>query len=295
MNTRRATTMSSILVPVAAVVALLAAGCTGIGTPGATGTAGSSQPTEQQAAAAATVAAPAAATVVAPGRTPAEITAAVSRSLFTSSPAVVVAAVSDPDALSQGIAQSQRLGVPLLLADAAAGATTAAKTTSSAPPASVAPTDVPGASPLVTEVARLKPATVLALGPGVAAQLAQAGTSVVTDPAQLPAMARAEPLSDTAVLVSVGPGAVAKATAAAVTATAKAAGARAVPVAGADPRADTRAIEDLSTRKPAHVIAAGTAFGAPTLLTARLAVAATGVQLPGGGQVVLPGRRLVGM
>jgi hypothetical protein len=80
-----------------------------------------------------------------------------------------------------------------------------------------------------------------------------------------------------------------------VTTTAKAAGARAVPVVGTDPRADTRAIEDLSTQKPAHVIAAGTAFGATSLLSARLAVAATGVQLPGGGQVVLPGRRLVAM
>jgi hypothetical protein len=66
-------------------------------------------------------------------------------------------------------------------------------------------------------------------------------------------------------------------------------------VVGSDPRTDIRAIEDLSTQKPAHVIAAGTGFGATATLAARLKVAATGVQLPGGGQVMLPGRRLVAM
>jgi hypothetical protein len=136
---------------------------------------------------------------------------------------------------------------------------------------------------------------VLALGDGVAGRLGTAAPTVVTDGDRLPAVTRAAPLSDTTVLVSVAPGAPAKAAAIAVTATAKAAGAGTVPVVGADPRADSHAIEDLSTQKPAHVIAAGSAFGATRLLAARLAVAATGVQLPGGGQVVLPGRRLVAM
>jgi hypothetical protein len=43
------------------------------------------------------------------------------------------------------------------------------------------------------------------------------------------------------------------------------------------------------------VVAAGTAFGPTGRLATRVATAATGVQLPGGGQVVLPGRRLVAM
>ena len=43
------------------------------------------------------------------------------------------------------------------------------------------------------------------------------------------------------------------------------------------------------------MIAAGVEFGPAGLLAARVATAATGVQLPGGGQVVLPGRRLVAM
>jgi hypothetical protein len=43
------------------------------------------------------------------------------------------------------------------------------------------------------------------------------------------------------------------------------------------------------------VIALGTGFGPVEVLERRLAVVATGVQLPGGGQVFLPGRRLVAL
>ncbi|HEV7655783.1 MAG TPA: hypothetical protein VGP36_13770 [Mycobacteriales bacterium] len=309
MKTRRATTMSSIL----AAAALLAAGCTGTGAAGTTtsGT-GPSSPTEQQAAPAAVVAAPSAATLVAPGRTPAQITTAVSRSLFTSAPAVVVASSTDPDALSRGSEQAERLGVPLLLTDgtaattaaapsgptptgSAAGPTPTGSAAGSTPTGTAAGSSPAAADPVATEVARLKPTTVLALGPGVADLLAPTGIKVVTDPATMPPLALPEPLSDTAVLISAAPGLPAKATALAVTTTAKAAGARAVPVVGGDPRTDSRAIEDLSTAKPAHVVAAGTAFGATATLAARIAVATTGVQLPGGGQVVLPGRRLVAM
>ncbi len=89
--------------------------------------------------------------------------------------------------------------------------------------------------------------------------------------------------------------ATAAATAAAATATGRAAGAQVVRVAGTDPRADRTAIAALAQAKPEHVVAAGTAFGPTSRLAARVATAATGVQLPGGGQVVLPGRRLVAM
>ena len=43
------------------------------------------------------------------------------------------------------------------------------------------------------------------------------------------------------------------------------------------------------------MIALGSGFGPVRRLRARLAVAATGVQLPGGGQVLFPGRRLVAL
>jgi hypothetical protein len=277
---------------------------------------------------------PVAATTVAPGRTPAQIAAAVSRRLFTSSPAVVVALASDPAAVSAGVAQSERLGVPLLLEDGAtatpaasnpaasnpaetspvetspvaasstAPTTDAARTTGPVPtggPASgaAAGTTRPStgaADPTAAEVVRLKPTAVLALGAGVADRLGATGAEVVTDPGRLPEVTRpTTPLSGTAVLVSAAPDAADKAAAAAATATGEAAGATVVPVAGSDPRADGSAIVALAKAKPAHVLAAGSGFGAGPTLAARVAVAATGVQLPGGGQVVLPGRRLVAL
>ena len=197
--------------------------------------------------------------------------------------------------------------MPLLLDDGPAATTAgapggtasrnggAASPSGTATPGAEEGEGAPASGTAAAEVVRLKPGTVLALGDGVAARLGNAAPTIVTDPGRLPAVGRAAPLPDTAVLVHVAAGAPAKAAAIAVSATARAAGARAVPVVGTDPRADTRAIEDLSTQQPAHVIAAGSAFGATGLLSARLAVAATGVQLPGGGQVVLPGRRLVAM
>ena len=81
----------------------------------------------------------------------------------------------------------------------------------------------------------------------------------------------------------------------AVTATAAAAGADVVNVTGTDPRTDPAAIEALARFRPAAVVAVGARFGSPATLASRIAVAETGRQLPGGGQVMFPGRRLVAM
>jgi hypothetical protein len=43
------------------------------------------------------------------------------------------------------------------------------------------------------------------------------------------------------------------------------------------------------------VLAIGAGFGSASLLAARVAVAETGVQLPGGGQILFPGRRIVAL
>jgi len=149
----------------------------------------------------------------------------------------------------------------------------------------------PESDPVPAEVTRLKPDSVLALGAGVADRLASTGAKVVTDAAQLPEVGRPQAAGGTTVLVDL----TAKATATAVTTTGRSAGARVVPISGTDPRADGRAVTALAQDKPQHVVAAGTAFGPTGRLAARVATAATGVQLPGGGQVVLPGRRLVAM
>jgi len=81
----------------------------------------------------------------------------------------------------------------------------------------------------------------------------------------------------------------------AAAATARAAGASVVPVRGDDPRADRAAIAALAKRPPHQVLAVGAAFGPVARLAARVAVAETGVQLPAGGQVFFPGRRLVAL
>ena len=264
MRTRRTTTLSCLLL----AGALLAAGCTGDGE----GLEPAEQPTgqTQEGAPTAVPAGSGTGTVVAAGRTPAQVAAAVSKSLFTSTPVVVVALATDPEAVRVGVEQAERLGVPLLLDD---GSSAAAE----------------------DEAARLKPLAVLALGAGVADRLGRTGGKVFTDAGGLPAVGRAAPAARTAVLVPTAAGQPAKATAAAVTATAKAAGAAAVPMTGVDPRTSGDAIEALAAAKPTRVIAAGGGFGDPQRLARRVAVASTGVQLPGGGQVVLPGRRLVAM
>lgn len=71
-------------------------------------------------------------------------------------------------------------------------------------------------------------------------------------------------------------------------ATLRAGGAGVVDVPGADPRATSAGVEQVAAAQPAAVVALGTAFGAPEVLAERVAAARTGVQLPGGGQLVFP-------
>jgi hypothetical protein len=107
--------------------------------------------------------------------------------------------------------------------------------------------------------------------------------------AELPATEPAPAVEGLTVLVSDPEADVAAA------ATAKASGARVTVVAGADPRADRDAIAALAEHPPESVLAVGEAFGAPELLRRRVDVAATGVEIPGGGQVLYPGRRMAAL
>jgi hypothetical protein len=66
-------------------------------------------------------------------------------------------------------------------------------------------------------------------------------------------------------------------------------------VRGYDPRADPAAIAAISAARPRQVIAAGSGFGPASRLNARLAVVMTGVQLPGGGQDIVPMHRIVAL
>jgi hypothetical protein len=81
----------------------------------------------------------------------------------------------------------------------------------------------------------------------------------------------------------------------AAVATARVAGARVIAVRGDDPRADPAAIAALSAARPRQVLAIGAGFGPADRLASRIAVAQTGVQLPGGGQILFPMRLLVAL
>jgi hypothetical protein len=218
---------------------------------------------------------PAARTVVLTG-SPAALTARVASELFASSPVVVLASASAPASVAAAARDAEHHFAPLLLAG----------------------DSVPQVNSAVrAEVSRLHASYVLAIGLSAAALSADLpGVSVVTSSSALPAASAPAPLRAVALLVR--PGKKRAATAAAntaATATALAAGARVITMRGYDPRAYPATISSLAASKPRFVMAVGAGFGTASSLAAKVAVAETGVQLPGGGQVLFPGHRLVAM
>ncbi|HET9080332.1 MAG TPA: hypothetical protein VFO01_07430 [Trebonia sp.] len=229
--------------------------------------------------------APSAAVSVLDGTAPGTLTAALASTLFASSPVVVVSGGTGA-ALAAAAKDARAAHAPLLLA---------------------AP-DPGGQAQVAVSVRALHPAAVLAEGMTAAAQrqLASAlpGVKLATRAAELPVTGIPAPLSHAAVLLQAPaagqPGAAggAAATAAVQTAaavTAEVAGAAVVTVAGTDPRTDPAAIKELARLRPGAVVAVGAQFGPVSQLASRVAVAETGRQLPGGGQVLFPGRRLVAL
>lgn len=329
-------TLAAGVVAVVAV-AVVVAGCTSTDADPAP-TSGSALPTTSTTATAppprsAVTAAPS--TVeLAEGRTPSELVIAVSATLFTSAPVVVVVPASAPSSTFAAAARAATtLGVPLLLdpriqprlpsatpttgaatSGAPTGATPTTGATTTGGPTTAVPTTagspVPG-DPLVTEVARLDASVVLAVGttaqglgerlPGVDVVAVDASNLAVDDGlAALPPTRPPQPLATTTVVVraaSAGGTApeVKLAAVAAARATARAAGATVVSVRSTDPRADGAAISALAQAPRGPLLAVGTTFGPLERLSRRLAVARTGAQLPGGGQRMFPGRALVAL
>jgi len=222
-------------------------------------------------------------TAVLADTTPGALTAHLARTLFASSPVVVVSG-TDGTAVAAASAAARKAHAPLLLAS---------------------PATAQGALQVVASVQALHPKAVLAEGLPAAAQRELAtdlpGVKVVRSPAALPVTGTPAPATQVAVLVKTlssgkaDPSATTGASLTAATATAAAAGADLVNVTGTDPRTDPAAIKALARLRPAEVVAVGAGFGAPTTLASRISVAETGRQLPGGGQVMFPGRRLVAM
>jgi len=107
--------------------------------------------------------------------------------------------------------------------------------------------------------------------------------------ADLPRVAPDAPLDTLLVLAARDPASLAAA------ATARASGARLLTVTNPDPRTDPDVIAALAAEPPGQVVALGTAFGSPETLRYRLDVAISGVQLPGGGQILYPGRQMIAL
>jgi hypothetical protein len=209
------------------------------------------------------------------GPAPGALTAAFARTLFASSPVVVVAGAAGKP-LKAAVADARTAHAPVLLASALTARAVAQ---------------------VAASARTLHPVAVLAAGltGGWQAKLAAAlpGVRVVGSAAALPATRAPRPLSRVVVLLPEGikPGSPLSP----VVATAQAAGAEVIGMAGTDPRADPAAIAVLARLRPAAVVAVGAQFGTAARLASRVAVAETGRQLPGGGQVMFPGRRLVAL
>ena len=77
--------------------------------------------------------------------------------------------------------------------------------------------------------------------------------------------------------------------------TARAAGAEVLVGPHTDPRADSATVQALASAAPATVIGLGDGFGDSETLTWKARTAQTGVELPGGGQLVLPGKTYVAL
>ena len=259
---------------VATVVGL--SGCTGGG--GGSGSAGTSTAAGASASGPVrpTVQAPADAVLVLDDGSPEALARATSAALFVTAPVVVVAPADDADAARQAAEQGERLHAPVLLSPGT-------------------PAGTAGAPALADEVHRLKARTVLVVGTTGRAAGVPDDVAVATRLRDVPVPQAPAAPSGLTVLVPASPDPSAAVAIEAASGTARAAGASIVPVRGGDPRADPDAIAALAQHRPDHVVALGAQFGPADRLTARIATAGTGAQLPGGGQVFFPGRRLVAL
>lgn len=301
--------MRSPTVPIAVTVALLVSGC------------GAASGDEAAQAGGVATSAPDARLTLVADEDPVAAAASTSRALFDRADVVVVARDGDAAGTLMGASAATGLGVPLLLepaggdsADALSGELERLGTTTvlavgaaeggaggEGGPEVVA---VPAAPDAVAEVTGLElgeaqqveaddaVAAVAGLDPEQPAALQPTGTEPAGEAGdgELPAVERAEPLEDTVVVTTGAPEALAG------VATARAAGARVqLTGGGTDPRGSADLVELLGEQQPGTVVALGAGFGAEEGLDWKLETAATGRQLPGGGQLLFPGHFLVAL
>ncbi len=195
---------------------------------------------------------------------PAAAAISTSRALFASSPVAVVAPAGEPLA-EDAVDAAGELGVPLLVLGEDPGVVRA-------------------------ELDRLGVDQVVLAGDAEGVDDELGDREVVAADGDLPEVPAPEGLTDVVVLDSGDPAAAAGAV------TARAAGATVVGTAGeTDPRASADVVEALAGAAPAAVVALGTTFAGVEGLEWKTATAATGTQLPGGGQLLFPEHFLVAM
>jgi hypothetical protein len=311
------------------VVAVLSTGaCTSFADGADPSSGGSGRPAEVR------TAEPDGALTLVPDTDPVAAAVSTSRALFERSQVVVVARSGDDTGTLLGASAAVGLGVPLLLEPEDSGKTDASASDAVATELdrldagtvlAVGATDgaaasgttkdngraghdvfpVPAAASAVAKVTGLdlgsgrevaaedEAAAVAALDPGKPVALRPAEGSSAPDGAvegSLPRVRRAAALADTVVLAT------GRAETVAGIATARAAGARVLVTGGAtDPRASDDVVSALSEAKPRTVVALGAGLADAKGLDWKLATAAHGQQLPGGGQLLFPGRLLVAL
>jgi hypothetical protein len=117
--------------------------------------------------------------------------------------------------------------------------------------------------------------------------------TTVTSATDLPEYTRAEPVTGLTALTA--PKAARKGQADAALASLEAAGAESLALADRDPRANEADVKALTGLEPVGIIGVGSGFGPQEVFAQRVETAATGVQLPGGGQTIFDGKRYVAL
>src|SRR5215469_4185646 len=192
------------------------------------------------------------------------VAAGVALRLFASAPVVIVASPDRPGDVAAAVSQSLRAHAPLLLTSGGAGLTASgtgkreARTMARIAPAGSSAPGSAVSAVLRDQIKTLDPQAVLAVGVvGSVLAAALPGIRVVTSPAMLPATTAPAPPGHLVLLVHRGDQGAATLAAAA---SARVAGARVIPVRGADPRADPAAIAALAAARPQAVLAIGAGF-----------------------------------
>ena len=182
----------------------------------------------------------------------------VSRELFASSPTAVVVAPTARESERRAAAEAARVaGVPVVAVDDTNSRTVAAELERLGVERAVRVGRVPALPVPVTDDVRVLAGGAATRGEGTVVLLSAAGDDAI--------------------------------------ATAEAAHAEVAAVPSPDPRSSGRAVNLVKARPGAPILAVGSGFGDPRLLARRVELARSLPELPGGGQLMFPGRRVVAL